>query len=85
MRERGRRRWFAAAGVTAVLSLNSMGPTPTRTYSPTCPPTRPTRARRAFFFAMILARLSVRDARVHTCKRVLYRISYRVHVYKITR
>ena len=32
---------------------------------------------------LALARLSVRDARVHTCKRILYTISYRVHVYKI--
>jgi len=30
-------------------------------------------------------KLSVRDARVYTCTRVLYTISYRVHVYKITR
>ena len=29
--------------------------------------------------------MSVRDARVYTCKHVLYTISYRVHVYKITR
>ena len=57
-----------------------MGPTPTRTSSPTSaresevvPESR----------ARILARMSVRDARVHTCKRVLYTISYRVHVYKI--
>ena len=33
----------------------------------------------------VLARMSVRNARVYTCKRVLYTISYRVHVYKITR
>jgi len=41
---------------------------------------------------MILADLSdtprdfprVRDARVYTCARVLYTISYRAHVYKIT-
>ena len=70
----------------ALYSLNSIGPTPTatptRTSSPTCPPTRPTRA---LFPARILARLSVRDARVNTCKRVLYTICYRVHVYKISR
>jgi len=35
---------------------------------------------RAIFLARILARMSVRDARVYT-----YTISYRVHVYKITR
>ena len=46
--------------------------------SPTCPPTCPTRA-------LFLARMSVRDARVYTCKPVLYAISYRVPVYKITR
>jgi len=68
---------------------NSMGPTPSRTSSPTsargssrgksvCPqattrtarrstPTCPTRA-------LFLARISVRDARVYTCKRVLYTI-----------
>ena len=40
--------------------------------------------RGALFLARILARLSIMDARVHTCKRVLYTISYRVHVYKIT-
>ena len=38
----------------------------------------------ADFRASILARMSVRDARMYTCKRVLYTISYRVHVYKIT-
>jgi len=32
----------------------------------------------------LLARMSIRDALVYTC-RVLYTISYRVHVYKITR
>jgi len=32
-----------------------------------------------------LARMFVRDARVYTCNRVLYTISYRVHVYQITR
>jgi len=42
-------------------------------------------ARGALFLARILARFSVRDAPVHTCKRVLYTISYRVHFYKITR
>ena len=30
--------------------------------------------------ALFLARMSVRDARVCTCKRVLYTISYRVPV-----
>jgi len=85
---RGNYRMLFRVGATSEkqFSLNSMGPTPTatptRTSSPTCPPTRPTRA---LFLARILARLSVRDARVHTCKRVLYTISYRVHVYKITR
>jgi len=44
-----------------------------RQSSPTCPPTRPTRA---LILAGILARLSDRDARVHTCKRVQY---YTVH------
>jgi len=34
---------------------------------------------------LFLARMSVRDVRVYTCKRVVYTISYRVHVYKITR
>jgi len=53
-----------------------------RQSSLTCPPTRPTRA---LFLARILERLSVMDARMHTCKCVLYTISYRVHVYKITR
>ena len=52
-----------------------------RRSSPTCPPTCPTRA---LFLAMIVARMSVRDARVYTCQRVLYTIRYRVHVYKIT-
>jgi len=46
--------------------------------SPTCPT-------RAIFLVRILARMSVRDARVYMCTRVLYKISYRVHVYKITR
>ena len=40
--------------------------------SPTCPPTCPTRA-------IFLARMSVRDARVYTCKRVLYTISYGIY------
>ena len=53
-----------------------------RRFSPTCPPTCLTRA---LLLATILARMSVRDARAYTCKRVLYTISYRVHVYKITR
>jgi len=35
--------------------------------------------------ALFLARMSVRDARVYTCKRVLYTITYRVHINKITR
>jgi len=39
----------------------------------------------ARFSSRILARTSVRDARMYTCKRVLYTISYCVHVYKITR
>jgi len=39
----------------------------------------------ADFRARIFARMSIKDARVYTCKRVLYTISYRVHVYKITR
>jgi len=93
------------------LSLNSTGPTRTRTSSPTsargssrgcrrvrrfprsachaqagharrssptCPPTR-----RAIFLATILARMSVRDARVYTCIRVLYTIMYRVQNYTI--
>jgi len=47
-----------------------------RRSSPACPPT---------CHALFLARMSVRDARVYTCKRVLYTISYRVPVYKITR
>jgi len=42
-------------------------------------------ARGALFLARILARLSVGDAPVHTCKRVRYTINYRVYVYKITR
>jgi len=63
-------------------SWHSTAPTPTRTSSPTCPPTCPTRA---LFLARILARMSVRDERVYTCKRVLCMISYRVHVYKIIR
>jgi len=46
--------------------------------SPTCPPTCPT-------CALFLARMSVRDASVYTYKCVLYTISYRVPVYKITR
>jgi len=50
-----------------------------RRSSPTCPPTCPTRG--ALFLARILERMSVRDARVYTCKRVLYTISY----HKITR
>ena len=85
-----------------LLSLNSMGPTPTPTSSPTpargssCGSRRVRRlprsacherdthdnprrlvrrldrhTRGALFLARILARLSVRDARVHTCKRVL--------------
>jgi len=37
------------------------------------------------FLARILTRMSVRDACVYTCKRVLYTISYHVHVYKIIR
>jgi len=49
-----------------------------RQSSPTCPLTRPTRA-------LFLARLSVRDVRAYTRVRALYAISYRVHVYKITR
>jgi len=40
--------------------------------------------RHARFLARILVRWSVRDARVYACS-VLYTISYRVHVYKITR
>jgi len=48
-----------------------------RRSSPTCPPTCPT-------ITLFLARMSVRDARVYTCKRVLYTISYCVPVYKIT-
>jgi len=39
---------------------------------------------RAIFLARILARMSVRDARLYTCTRVLYTISGRAHVYKIT-
>ena len=39
----------------------------------------------ADFRARIVARMSVSDARVYTCTLVLYTISYRVHVYKITR
>jgi len=38
----------------------------------------------ADFRARIVARMSVRDARVYACTRELYTISYRVHVYKIT-
>jgi len=34
--------------------------------------------------SLFLARMSVGDARVYTCKRVQYTISYRVPVYKIT-
>ena len=48
-----------------------------RRSSPTCPPTCPTRELFELFLAMILARMSVRDACMYTCKRV--------HVYKITR
>ena len=39
--------------------------------------------RRLGGLALFLARLSVKDARVHTCKRVLNTIRYRVHVYTI--
>ena len=42
-----------------------------RRSSPTCLPTCPTRA---LFLARILARMSVGDARVYTCKRSLYYI-----------
>jgi len=45
----------------------------------------PSCSTRVLFLATILARMSVRDAHVYTCKRVLYTINYRVHVYKITR
>jgi len=48
-----------------------------RRSSPTCPPTCPTRS---LFLARILARMSVRDACVYTCKRVLYTIAVGVHV-----
>jgi len=45
-----------------------------------------TRASLTDILARILARISVKkNARVYTCERVLYTISYRIHVYKITR
>jgi len=40
--------------------------------------------RYTIFLARILTRMSTRNARVHTSTCVLYTISYRVHVYKIT-
>ena len=73
---------MSACPATSPFSLPRAGHA--RRSSPTCPPTCPTRA---LFFARILARMSVRDARVYTYKRVLllYTITYCVHVYKITR
>ena len=64
---------MSACPATSPFSLPRAGHA--RRSSPTCPPTYPTRA---LFLARILARMSVSDACVYT-------ISYRVHVYKITR
>ena len=67
---------MSACPATSRFSLPRAGHA--RRSSPTCPT-------RALFLTRILARMSVSDTRVYTCKRILYTISYRVHVYKITR
>ena len=61
---------MSACPATSPFSLPRAGHA--RRSSPTCP-TR----------ALFLARMSVRNARVYTCKRVLYTISYRVQNYTI--
>jgi len=74
------RRSSLTCPATSPFSLQRAGHA--RRSSPTCPPTCPTRE---LFLSRILTRMSVRDARVYTCTCVLYTISCRVHVYKITR
>jgi len=74
-----RREDVGVSAATSPFSLPRAGHA--RWSSPTCP------TRRAIFLARILARMSVSDTRVYTCRptRMQYTISYRVHVYKITR